>query len=123
VVKVQNKISVSRFPLPLFLQMILPVRRKFSHLPRLPLVFPKILDREGLDVWNSEESLARRLDRKSAQVARNPTTIKLFGRHGRGASTTKEVADEISFIRRRFENTLKKCFWLLRGITDSLDRL
>jgi hypothetical protein len=58
--------------------MILAVRRKLGHLPRLPLVLAEILNGEGFDARNGQHSLPGCVNGKPAEIAGNPASIQFL---------------------------------------------
>ena len=52
---------------------------KFRRLPRLPLVFPQVLNHKRAHVRNPQKTLARGVDGKPPQIASNPAAAKLLG--------------------------------------------
>lgn len=97
-VKVQNELPVSRFPLPLLFQVVLPIRWELRDLPYLPFVLAQILDNEWFYIRNAQQALAGCMNCKPAQVASDPPAIEFFCGYGSGARTNKSVENDVTFI-------------------------
>jgi hypothetical protein len=78
VIEVEYEFPVGCFPLPLLFKLVFCAGWKFRRLPRLALVFSEVLDNEGPDAGNTEESFTGGMNGEAPEVARNPPTIELF---------------------------------------------
>jgi len=98
VVEVEDELPIGSFTLPLFVQMVFAIRRKFRHLPCLMFVFPEILDDEGLDFRDAQQTLTGGVNGEAAQITSNPSAVQLFGHSSSCSAPNKAVEDEVIFV-------------------------
>jgi hypothetical protein len=93
VVKVKNERPICCFAFALLFKVIFAVGGKLGHLPRLPFILSEILNDERLYTRDSEQSLARSVNGKPAEVAGNPAAIELLS-HGRSRSAPAKTIQD-----------------------------
>src|SRR5213594_3656950 len=91
VIKIKDEVSIRYFTLAPFFEAISPIGREFSDLPDLAFVFTEVLYDERLYRCDLQQSLARRMNRKPAKVACDPSSIQLLGHSGRRAAAHEAV--------------------------------
>src|SRR4051812_18700138 len=72
---------------------------------------------------NFDEALAARMNRKSAEVAGNPTAAQFFGHGCCCSGASKEVGDQIAGLASEGNDPLDEGLRLLRFISETLSRL